>query len=294
MGIRGRIIKGVGGFYDVYTEEDKIYVCRAKGIFRKKNIKPMVGDYVNIDIISEDDLTGNIVDIFDRENAIIRPVVSNVDLGCIIFSMKTPDPIHSLILRMMLSMKSQDVDIILCFNKADLATEEEKDELRAMYAHSNIDIMFVSAKQNIGIEELKEKIHKKTTVFMGPSGVGKSSLLNKICGEKLSRTDSVSKKLKRGRHTTRHSELFFLTENTYIMDTPGFSSLDYPDIDKDNLQFYFDEFDSFIGGCRFNPCSHTHEPGCEVKEACARGDITEFRYNSYVEMYEELKNRESY
>lgn len=286
----GKIMKGIGGFYYVYVEGAGLYECRAKGIFRNKKVKPNVGDIVNIDVISEEEKTGNLTVIHKRKNQLIRPMVANVDQALVIFAIHEPEPNFQLLNRFLIMMEKQQVPVIICFNKMDLATEEEKEQLRRDYENSGCRVLFSSAQEGEGIPEIKSLLKGKTTVMAGPSGVGKSSTLNSISEEKQMETGAVSEKIKRGRHTTRHSELIYLGEDTYLMDTPGFSSLYLTDIDKEELRFYFPEFAEYENQCRFNGCSHIHEPGCAVKEALEEGKISRLRYEDYCYLYEELAN----
>lgn len=286
----GKIMKGIGGFYYVYVEGAGLYECRAKGIFRNKKVKPNVGDIVDIDVISEEEKTGNLTVIYKRKNQLIRPMVANVDQALVIFAIHEPEPNFQLLNRFLIMMEKQQVPVIICFNKMDLATEEEKEQLRRDYENSGCRVLFSSAQEGEGIPEIKSLLKGKTTVMAGPSGVGKSSTLNSISEEKQMETGAVSEKIKRGRHTTRHSELIYLGEDTYLMDTPGFSSLYLTDIDKEELRFYFPEFAEYENQCRFNGCSHIHEPGCAVKEALEEGKISRLRYEDYCYLYEELAN----
>lgn len=286
----GKIMKGIGGFYYVYVEGAGLYECRAKGIFRNKKVKPNVGDIVDIDVISEEEKTGNLTVIHKRKNQLIRPMVANVDQALVIFAIHEPEPNFQLLNRFLIMMEKQQVPVIICFNKMDLATEEEKEQLRRDYENSGCRVLFSSAQEGEGIPEIKSLLRGKTTVMAGPSGVGKSSTLNSISEEKQMETGAVSEKIKRGRHTTRHSELIYLGEDTYLMDTPGFSSLYLADIDKEELRFYFPEFAEYENQCRFNGCSHIHEPGCAVKEALEEGKISRLRYEDYCYLYEELAN----
>ena len=286
----GKIMKGIGGFYYVYVENAGLYECRAKGIFRNKKMKPNVGDMVDIDVISEEEKTGNLVVIHPRKNQLIRPMVANVDQALVIFAVHEPEPNFQLLNRFLIMMEKQQVPVIICFNKMDLATEEEKEQLRRDYENSGCRVLFSSAQEGEGIPEIKSLLKGKTTVMAGPSGVGKSSTLNSISEEKQMETGAVSEKIKRGRHTTRHSELIYLGEDTYLMDTPGFSSLYLTDIDKEELRFYFPEFAEYENQCRFNGCSHIHEPGCAVKKALEEGKISRLRYEDYCYLYEELAN----
>ena len=286
----GKIMKGIGGFYYVYVEGAGLYECRAKGIFRNKKVKPNVGDIVDIDVISEEEKTGNLTVIHKRKNQLIRPMVANVDQALVIFAIHEPEPNFQLLNRFLIMMEKQQVPVIICFNKMDLATEEEKEQLRRDYENSGCCVLFSSAQEGEGIPEIKSLLKGKTTVMAGPSGVGKSSTLNSISEEKQMETGAVSEKIKRGRHTTRHSELIYLGEDTYLMDTPGFSSLYLTDIDKEELRFYFPEFAEYENQCRFNGCSHIHEPGCAVQEALEEGKISRLRYEDYCYLYEELAN----
>lgn len=286
----GKIMKGIGGFYYVYVEGAGLYECRAKGIFRNKKVKPNVGDIVDIDVISEEEKTGNLTVIHKRKNQLIRPMVANVDQALVIFAIHEPEPNFQLLNRFLIMMEKQQVPVIICFNKMDLATEEEKEQLRRDYENSGCRVLFSSAQEGEGIPEIKSLLKGKTTVMAGPSGVGKSSTLNSISEEKQMETGAVSEKIKRGRHTTRHSELIYLGEDTYLMDTPGFSSLYLADIDKEELRFYFPEFAEYENQCRFNGCSHIHEPGCAVKKALEEGKISRLRYEDYCYLYEELAN----
>lgn len=286
----GRIMKGIGGFYYVEVEGAGLYECRAKGIFRNKKMKPNVGDIVDIDVISEEEKTGNLTVIHKRKNQLIRPMVVNVDQALVIFAVHEPEPNFQLLNRFLIMMEKQQIPVIICFNKMDLASEEEKEQLRQDYENSGCRVLFSSAREGEGIPEIRELLRGKTTVMAGPSGVGKSSTLNTISPKTQMETGAVSEKIKRGRHTTRHSELIYLGEETFLMDTPGFSSLYLEDIDKEELRFYFPEFADYENQCRFNGCSHIHEPGCAVKQALEEGAISRMRYDDYCYLYEELAN----
>ncbi len=272
----------------MYVENAGLYECRAKGIFRNKKMKPNVGDVVDIDVISEEEKTGNLVVIHPRKNQLIRPMVANVDQALVIFAVHEPEPNFQLLNRFLIMMEKQEIPVVICFNKMDLASDTEREQLLLDYENSGCHVLFSSAQEGEGIPELKSLLRGKTTVMAGPSGVGKSSTLNSISEGKQMETGAVSEKIKRGRHTTRHSELIYLGEDTYLMDTPGFSSLYLMDIDKEDLRFYFPEFGAYENQCRFNGCSHIHEPGCAVKEALAEGRISRMRYEDYCYLYEEL------
>lgn len=292
--MQGKIVKGISGFYYVHVVESGIYECKAKGIFRQQKMKPLVGDDVEIDIISEEKKTGNVAAILPRKNALIRPAVANVDQALLIFAAASPNPNFNLLDRFLVMMGRQDVPVILCFNKCDLITEEQKQEIEAIYEVSGCKILFVSAKKELGLKELQEILEGKTTTVAGPSGVGKSSLINLLAPEACMETGEISKKIERGRHTTRHAELIQLKGDGYIMDTPGFSSLYLPEMEKEELQDCYPEFAAFEPYCRFQGCSHISEPDCGVKEALSEGKIHPVRYESYCQLYGELKDRKKY
>lgn len=292
--MQGKIVKGISGFYYVHVVESGIYECKAKGIFRQQKMKPLVGDDVEIDIISEEKKTGNVAAILPRKNALIRPAVANVDQALLIFAAASPNPNFNLLDRFLVMMGRQDVPVILCFNKCDLITEEQQQEVAAIYEASGCKILFVSAKKELGLKELQEILEGKTTTVAGPSGVGKSSLINLLAPEACMETGEISKKIERGRHTTRHAELIQLKGDGYIMDTPGFSSLYLPEMEKEELQDCYPEFAAFEPYCRFQGCSHISEPDCGVKEALSEGKIHPVRYENYCQLYGELKDRKKY
>ncbi len=290
----GKIVKGIAGFYYVHCENLGLFECKAKGNFRNKKIKPLVGDNVEFDIIDEEKFLGNIIEVLPRNNYLLRPEVANVDQAVIIFAVKDPEPNINLLTRFLIRMEKEGVSTIICFNKEELVTENECGRLREIFADSGCKIIFTSTYEKTGIDKLKAEIMGKTTVFAGPSGVGKSSTLNQIYQGNLMATGDISEKIKRGKHTTRHSELFHICDNTYIMDTPGFTSLYLNEFDKEEIRFYFNEFAEFEGKCRFNGCVHVNEPGCAVKEAVDAGKINGLRYENYVGIYNELKNIRRY
>ncbi len=290
----GKIIKGIAGFYYVHVKTFGLYECKAKGIFRNQKIKPLVGDNVKIDIIDENGKKGNIIDIMDRRNELIRPAVANVDQALVIFAAADPNPNLNLLDRFLIQMIKQKVDTVICFNKKDIVTEKEIGLLEEAYLKCGYRVIFTSTYTEDGILSLRELLKDKTTVLAGPSGVGKSSIINKIHPKANMETGGISEKIKRGRHTTRHSELFYIRDNTFIMDTPGFSSLYVTDMEKEELKDYFAEFHDYEGDCRFQGCVHLNEPGCAVKQALKEGRISKIRYNNYAEIYEELKNQKKY
>ena len=292
--MQGKIIKGIAGFYYVHVVEFGVYECKAKGVFRKEKIKPLVGDVVEIDILDENEKKGNIVEIVERTNELIRPAVANIDQALVVFAVTKPKPHFNLLDRFLIMMESKDIPVILCFNKKDIATEEEIQQLKDIYANCGYEIVFTSARENQNIEEVKALLKNKTTAIAGPSGVGKSSIINLLQENVQMETGSISEKIERGKHTTRHSELIWIEDNTYIMDTPGFSSLYTNEFEKEELKYYFTEFEPYEGTCRFLGCDHVHEPDCAVKEALAEGKIHPIRYENYLEMYKELKEKRRY
>lgn len=294
--MKGRILKGIAGFYYVETFEEKVYECKAKGIFRKSNLKPLVGDNVEIDIIDEEKRLGNITDIFPRKNQLLRPPVANVDQAVILFAIVKPNPSYNLLDRFLIMMRQQNLPVIICFNKQDIATKEEQQELYDAYEKCGYRVLFISVKEEQGLDELKALLKGKTTTLAGPSGVGKSSLLNKLVPDADMQTGELSRKIERGRNTTRHSELFFVEDDiskdsgTYVIDTPGFTSLEMRDVTADTLMQYYPEFTEYEPLCRFGGCSHIAEPDCGVKDAVAEGKISQVRYDNYKVLWEELKN----
>ena len=292
--MQGKIIKGIAGFYYVNVVESGVYECKAKGVFRKEKIKPLVGDNVRIEILDEENKTGNIVEIFPRKNELIRPAVANIDQALVVFAVTKPTPHFNLLDRFLVMMERKEIPVVLCFNKKDIATSPEIAELEAIYEKCGYQIVFTSALEQENIEEIRRLLLKKTTAIAGPSGVGKSSLINLLQNQVQMETGTISRKIERGKHTTRHSELIAVDADSYIMDTPGFSSLYVNDFEKEELKYYFREFASYEGQCRFQGCDHVHEPGCAVKEALEEGKIHPVRYKNYLEMYTELKEKKRY
>lgn len=290
----GKIVKGIAGFYYVYTEEEKIVECKAKGVFRKENLKPLVGDDVEIELLSKEDKTGNIIKIYPRKNKLIRPAVANIDQALVIFAIVKPNPNYNLLDRFLIMMEQQKLPSIICFNKEDIASEEEKEELIQAYGGSGFRVVFVSAKENTGMEELKELLMNKTTTLAGPSGVGKSTIINLLCPDAEMETGGLSVKIERGKHTTRHTELFYVCKDTYIMDTPGFSSLSLFDLKKEELSSCYPEFSQLQDNCKYRGCAHISEPDCGIKEGVEQKQISKVRYDNYKVLYEELKNKKMY
>lgn len=292
--MQGKIIRGIAGFYYVHVTKMGLIECKAKGVFRNKKMKPLVGDNVELEILDEENRLGNITEILPRQNKLIRPAVANVDQAVVIFALSFPKPNLNLLDRFWLMMEQQGIPTIICFNKLDDCSIEEANELASHYARSDIHIFFTSTKTGEGMEEFRKCLLGKTTVFAGPSGVGKSSVMNNLFPEAQMEIGAISEKIKRGKHTTRHSELFYLKNETYVMDTPGFTSLGLPDIEKEDIKEYYPEFSEYRDSCRFLGCVHIHEPNCSVKDALEKGEISKVRYDNYKQFYEEISAKRKY
>ncbi len=291
---QGKIRKGIAGFYYVDAAGSGVYECKAKGIFRKEDQKPLVGDEVEFQVISEEEKTGNITEILPRKNELIRPAVANVDQVLVVFAVTKPEPHLNLLDRFLVNMERYHVPCRICFNKVDLAREGQVERLEDIYKKTGYPYTFISVKTGENLASLSEAFRGKTTVLAGPSGAGKSSILNYFCPDAGMETGEISRKISRGKNTTRHSELFSAGENTYLCDTPGFSSLLIDDFDKEELKQYFPEFAPYEGQCRFLDCEHLNEPDCAVKKAVEDGEIAQERYCDYVALYEELKEKRRY
>lgn len=292
--MQGKIVKGISGFYYVHIAESGIYECKAKGAFRNQKIKPLVGDNVRIVVLNEEEKKGNIEEILPRKNELIRPAVANIDMALVIFAAAKPQPNLNLLDRFLIMMEYQNVPVTICLNKKDLVDDAVLQEFAAIYADCGYRMVYTSAKCEEGIGELAELLKGKTTAVAGPSGVGKSSLINRLSPEAKMETGAISEKIERGKHTTRHSEILPLQKDTYIMDTPGFSTLNIPGLEKEELCLYYPEFAQYEPYCRFKGCSHIGEPDCGVKDALAEGNISRQRYENYKLLYEELKGMKKY
>ncbi len=290
--IDGIIIKGIGGFYYIKAE-DKVYECKARGRFRKDKIIPVVGDKVKITI---DPITdkGMIEEIMPRKTQLIRPCVANVSQAIIVFAIQNPEPNLSLLDRFLVTVEMEELDIVICFNKTDLESKVDVDNLQEIYSNAGYRVIKTSTKQQIGLEDLKEELKNQITVFAGPSGVGKSSLLNMIQSDLQLQVGEISNKNNRGKHTTRHVELMQLEFGGWVLDTPGFSSLEVENIDIGDLQYYFREFTPLIGSCKFNGCIHLNEPECAVKQSVSQNQISKLRYNTYIQLLGEIQKNRRY
>lgn len=281
----GRIIRSLSGFYEVQTSEGPV-TCRARGHLRKEGLNPLTGDLAEISVTGK---KGMVEKLLPRKNSFVRPAVANLDALVIFAANANPVTEPFLIDRVAAIAGNQEVPVILCVNKMDLDPAER---LKEIYTRAGFRVICTSAETGHGVEELRREISGKFTAFTGNSGVGKSSILNRLLPELRLQTGEVSDKLGRGRHTTRHVELYRLDETTYVADTPGFSSFDTDRMEiilKENLQFAFPDFGPYIGACRFCDCAHLAEPGCAVTQAVEQGKIQPSRYDSYVRLYEKAR-----
>ncbi|WP_373598376.1 ribosome small subunit-dependent GTPase A [Paraclostridium bifermentans] len=287
--IDGIITKGIGGFYYIDTEQG-IYECRARGIFRKNKVTPLVGDNVKMSIVDEDNKKGVLEEIKERETELVRPPISNVNKALIVFAIKNPNPNLSLLDRFIVLAEREGLEIVIILTKCDLATEEELENLKRIYELSGYKVIPVSNEKKLNIDKVKEELKGNIVVFAGPSGVGKSTLLNNIDNKFQLQTGEVSDKIKRGKHTTRHAELLKLECGGMVADTPGFSSLTLDDIEETELKEYFIEFDDFADECKFGGrCMHENEPSCGVKDAVSDNKIAKERYESYIQLLNEKR-----
>jgi len=283
----GRIVKGIAGSYFVH-DGLQLYECKAKGLFRKNHEKPLPGDRVEFDVLSEKERTGHITAILERRNSLLRPEVANVDQVLLVFSVVSPEPNMEMLNRYLITLADREIPVCLVINKTDLADQAACEALASCFSGTGFPVVFLSVRENRGIRELRELLRGKVSALAGPSGVGKSSLINALLQEQTMEIGELSKKISRGKNTTRHSEIFFLGDDTYIFDTPGFTSVEPDFILPDNLPLLFPEFRPYIGCCRFNSCLHRREPDCAVKKAVAEGRISRNRYESYLRIYDYL------
>jgi len=294
--MEGIIVKGVGGLYTVDTGEGVI-MCKPRGIFRKKeiDISPLVGDSVSLSVL--EDGSGVIEKIHDRKTLLTRPRAANITQALIVFAYKEPDLHPDLLDRFIVNCEAAGVDICIVFNKIDLVKEKEKTKtqnIRRIYEKAGYKVIEVSVYENIGIDRIREELVGETTVFAGPSGAGKSSIFNMISGGELMETGALSTKIRRGKHTTRHSQLIKLggiSGDSYVVDSPGFSAVYFEGINAGDLRDLFREFKVFQDECRFADCNHIDEPECMVKEKVSEELISEMRYKRYLSFYEELRGR---
>lgn len=284
----GRIIKGVGGLYYV-AADNSVYECSARGKFRMAKVTPTVGDFVKFTVLDEKNKKGALDKIEERKNYLIRPRTANIDTAVITFAAASPDINMDLLDRFLLMAEIQKIpNIVICINKSELTDEKEKHEFSCIYGNI-YPVVYVSAKEKTGFEALKKNI-EGVTVFAGPSGVGKSSIINELIPESNRQTGEISRKIERGKHTTRQVELLHMENDTYIVDSPGFTSLSLDFLSANDIQYYFREFNEYLGKCRFIDCAHIAEPDCAVKQHIGEG-ISQERYNRFVYLYNELKQK---
>ena len=285
--MNGIIIKAISGFYYV-SDGEKTYECKARGSFRESGVSPLVGDRVEFEQTQEK--KGLVTAVLPRKSLLSRPPVANIDKLFIVSSYKKPAPNAYIIDKLTALAEYKEIEPIIVFNKCDIGGFEDWERI---YKTAGFKVFTVSAESGEGIELLKKELKNFVSAFTGNSGVGKSSILNALFGEMKLETGAVSDKLGRGRHTTRHTELFALPEGGFVADTPGFSSLEYDCADyefKENLVYYFRDLKQYADGCRFTSCTHTCEKGCNIIRAVQNGEIAESRHRSYIALFEELKD----
>ncbi len=289
--MEGRIIKGSAGFYYVAVSGNGVFECKAKGIFRKDHKKPLVGDMVRMEILNKIEKKGNIIELLERVNELIRPAVANIDQALVVFACASPKINEGLLNRFLVQMELQNIETIICFNKRDLVSEIEADSIQQPYRLAGYQTCMISAKDKESIQEIRRILKGKITVLAGPSGVGKSTLVNNLQEKVVMQTGELSAKIERGKHTTRHSEFIQIEEDTFLFDTPGFSSIAVTQYEKEEMTIAFREFHEYEPFCKFPGCAHIHEPNCGVKDAVDRGDISKLRYEQYLNLYEECKDK---
>ena len=287
--MKGKIIKGIGGFYYVKTA-DGLIECKARGKFRHKDMKPLVGD--DVEIVVENG-KGVISEIHERTSELIRPTVANVTQAFVVFAIKNPDINYDLLNRFLVLCEHNNIKAIVCLNKVDLVSDEEREVVKEKINFIGYEVLYINAKKGLGVEVLKEKLDGNVTVLCGPSGAGKSTLINTLTEKYHMETGEVSNKLGRGKHTTRHSELIDVQDG-YIVDTPGFSTLEVTFIEKDDLKYCFPEFEEYNNKCKFRGCSHYKEPNCAVKNAVEEGKINKVRYDFYIKTLQEIMDGRKY
>ena len=285
--VEGIIIRGISGFYYVEDKMGSILECKARGKFKKDKLTPMVGDRVFIEQL--DDEHGVINEIAPRKNELIRPAVANIDQAVLVFAIKKPDLNYALLDKLLIFIEHHGIDSLICINKSDLDNENEIEDIMQIYNKIGYDVIRTNGKTGEGIEELREKLKDRISVFAGPSGVGKSTIFNRIQSRVVMETGEISKKIERGKHTTRHAELIEIDKGSFVVDTPGFSSLDLSFIEAEELQNSFKEFSEYLRDCRYNSCLHFKENDCKIKEMVDKGNISRERYNTYIEILQELQ-----
>ena len=290
--MKGLIIKGIGGFYYVKTDNG-IIEAKGRGIFKKDGITLRTGDVVDIELMAEDDSKGVINKIYPRKNCFVRPPIANVDLLVIVFAAKNPRPNFPVIDKFLINAQINKIEPVICINKKDLVSDDEFREISDIY-NSVYNVIGVSTKTGEGMDELLSVIKGQKTALAGPSGAGKSSIINYLHPAANMETGEVSKKTMRGKHTTRHVEIFELKGESMLFDTPGFTSFELPDMDEGSIKEYYPEFREFDSLCKYDNCNHISEPDCKVVKAVSEGRINKLRYEAYVSNYNEMKKRKKY
>lgn len=287
--VQGVVIKAYGGFYYVRVG-DEVLECRLRGKFRLQRLNALPGDRVTVAGVIEG--KGVVEEISPRLNELIRPPVANVDQALLVFAGHDPEPDLTLLDRMLIAAETQGIRPLICFNKCDLLSAEERQRLIEIYRPAGYQVEPICARSGIGLDNVRRALTGKVSVIAGPSGAGKSTLLNMIEPGLALKTGAISDKVRRGRHTTRHVELLPLSFGGMVADTPGFSSLYLPELESANLAGYFPEFIPYLGECRFNGCLHNREPDCGVKDAVLSGQIASQRYQNYLIFLTEVKEKE--
>lgn len=280
----GKITKGVGGFYTVLTDDNNYITCSVKGVFRNQNITPMVGDDV---FLEQGDNHFVIAKILKRKNMLIRPNVANISQVVIVMACIRPEPNLMVLDKLTAICETRNLNIVICFNKMDLVNNEKIEFLKGIYEKTPYEILFTSANQR-NISNLEQLLQNNITVFAGPSGVGKSTLINVVNPSFYLNTGEISEKIGRGKHTTRHTQLLVLNDKSYIVDTPGFTNIDIAEIEFEKIRDCFAEFEKYEGMCQFTSCMHDSEPNCAVKEALEDGNISRSRYDNYIAIKNEI------
>lgn len=290
----GIILKGIGGFY--YVKDDNsgdVYECKPRGVFRKDSITPLPGDRVGFTVLDEPEKLGNIDEIHKRTSELVRPAIANIDQLIIVVAVKAPNPDFMLLDKLLVTAEMKNLNVLICINKVDLEDSNAK-LIRDAYQLAGYNCIEISSVKNIGYKHLKDELKGHISVFAGQSGVGKSTILNHIMESWVMETGTVSDRIERGKHTTRHAEIMELRYGGYVADTPGFSSYELADVQFGELQNYYPEFRKYLNCCRFTSCSHITEPDCPIREALERGEIDNGRYQRYIQVYKALKEIPQY
>ncbi len=290
----GIILKGIGGFYYVKDENSgDVYECKPRGVFRKDSITPLPGDRVGFTVLDETEKLGNIDEIHKRISELVRPAIANIDQLIIVVAVKAPNPDFMLLDKLLITAEMKQLNALICINKVDLEDGNAK-LIREAYQLAGYNCIEISSVKNIGYKHLKNELKGHISVFAGQSGVGKSTILNHIMEAWVMETGTVSDRIERGKHTTRHAEIMELKYGGYVADTPGFSSYELTDVQFGELQNYYPEFRKYLNTCRFTSCSHITEPDCPIREALERGEIDNGRFQRYIQIYKALKEVPQY